>query len=167
MIDSITGEKIPDFFFSYSENQICFQLGTKTLYSRTLSGQFPNYTLLLPTDDTIKTRISVNTQELRSAVKRVSKMSESKTNGVKFLFGDNLLRLIAQEQSMGKGEEFIEIDNLECFDMGVNSIYLMDFLNRVTTDKLSINFKDSKSQCLLVPENNEVEYKYVIMPMRL
>jgi DNA polymerase III beta subunit, C-terminal domain/DNA polymerase III beta subunit, central domain len=167
MIDSVTGEKTPDFFFSYSDNQICFQLGTKILYSRTLSGQFPNYTLVLPTDDSIKTRVSINTQELRSAVKRVSKMSQTKTSGVKFFFGDNLLTLLAQDQAIGKGEEFIEIDNLEAFDIGVNSIYLMDFLNRVTTDRLSINFKDTKAQCLLIPENNEVEYKYVIMPIRI
>lgn len=167
MIDSVTGEKVPDFFLSYSENQLCFQLGDKTLYTRTLSGQFPNYTLVLPSDNTITKSILINTQELRSAVKRVSKMSESKTPGVKLFFGVNSLGLEAQDQAIGKGEECIEIVNNTLFDLGLNSNYFMDFLNKCETKELRMKFKDSLSQCLLVPENNEVNYKYVIMPMRI
>lgn len=167
MIDAVTTEKVPDFFFSYCDNQICFQLGDKTLYSRTLSGQFPNYTLVMPIDDLIKIRISINTQELRQAVKRVAKMAEGKKPAVKLLFSENNLELLAQDSVAGKGEEVIEITNNQTFETGLNSNYFMDFLNRCESNNLTMNFKDGNSQCLLMPEKSEVVYKYVIMPMRI
>lgn len=167
MIDSTQGERIPDFFFSHSTNQICFEFGTKTLYSRTLSGQFPNYNLVLPQKDSITISLNIPLVELRQAVKRVAKMSDGKTQGIKLFFSDNLLTLLAQDSSVGKGEELVEIENPHTFDIGMNSNYLMDFLNKLTCNNITVKFKDKTSQCLLEPEKSEVVYKYVIMPLRI
>jgi DNA polymerase-3 subunit beta len=53
-------------------------------------------------------------------------------------------------------------------DIGFNAQYLQDFLNVVGTDKVAFEFKDGNSQAQLRPmADDEREYKYVVMPMRL
>ncbi|MEE9180430.1 MAG: DNA polymerase III subunit beta, partial [Vicinamibacteria bacterium] len=56
----------------------------------------------------------------------------------------------------------------EGLEVGFNGQYILDFLNVEESEKVRLELKDDSSQCLLRPsdESKEVDYRYVVMPMR-
>jgi DNA polymerase-3 subunit beta len=49
-----------------------------------------------------------------------------------------------------------------------NAQYVLDFLNAVETENISLEFKDEMSQAVLKPLGAAgYDYTYVIMPMRI
>jgi DNA polymerase-3 subunit beta len=49
-----------------------------------------------------------------------------------------------------------------------NAQYVLDFLNVVQTDVVSLSLKDEGSQAVMTPVGAQgYEYTYVIMPMRI
>lgn len=166
LTDSLTDEQIVDF--SFSTSQLCFKLGDKIIYSRTLSGQFPNHELVLPKEVNLIAKI--NRDELKQAIKRVSLMADTKGHGIRFSMSDSLLTLSAKTSELGEGNEIIGIDyNNKFLEVGFNSTYLQQFLDVIETEQLTISFKDINTQGLLQPvtENKTISYRYVVMPMRI
>lgn len=171
MLSSITDSKdsvkIPDFFFSYSDKQLCFQLGSKTLYSITLSGQFPNYSLIMPKE--INHKATVNTEDCKLALKRTLLTADEKSQGVKLIFNDGSLEMATKASEKGETQESLDIDyNSSKLDTGINGNYLLDVLNKIDTKEFTVGYKDQHSQALFEPVGStEIECKYIVMGMRL
>lgn len=166
LTEGSTDEQTIDF--SFAPAQVCFRLGEKTIYSRTLSGQFPNHELVLPKEVNLVAK--VNKDELKQAIKRVTLMADAKGHGIKFSMSDSLLTLSTKNTEIGEGNEIIGIDyNNKLLEVGFNAIYLQQFLDVIDSEQLSISFKDINTQGLLQPitENKSVSYKYVVMPLRI
>jgi DNA polymerase-3 subunit beta len=53
-------------------------------------------------------------------------------------------------------------------EIGFNAQYVLDFLGAAASEEVSIELKDAESQGVFRPAGDgEVEYRYVVMPMRL
>ena len=56
-------------------------------------------------------------------------------------------------------------------EIGFNAQYILDFLGAAGTDEVVIELKDHESQGVFKPvvakDAEAVEYRYVVMPMRL
>jgi len=166
LTEGLTDEQTIDFAFAPA--QVCFKLAEKTIYSRTLSGQFPNHELVLPKEVNLVAK--VNKDELKQAIKRVSLMTDAKTHAIKFSMSDSLLTLSVTTSELGQGQEILTIDyNNKLLEVGFNSVYLQQFLDVIDSEQFSISFKDINTQGLLQPitENKSVSYKYVVMPLRI
>ena len=75
----------------------------------------------------------------------------------------------SQNAEDGEARETLETDFTgDDTDIGFNAQYLQDFLNVVDADKVAFEFKDGNSQAQLKPVSDDNhEYKYIVMPMRL
>ena len=149
------------------ENHVYFQIGSRLLISRMLSGHFPNYEMVIPKNN--DRSATFDTSTLSQAVRRVALMADDRSHAIRFHLSKEQLLISSQNAEEGEARETVETDFAgEDTDIGFNAQYLQDFLNVVGSEKVMFEFKDGNSQAQLKPVGDEKqEYKYIVMPMRL
>lgn len=153
--------------FDMDENNLFFNVGNRTLISRVIEGKFPNYEAVIPSDN--PHILIFNREEISDAVRRVSLLSTERSRGVKFNIAGNRVSLHSSNPEMGEAhdEVMVEYEGDE-FDIGFNSQYLLDFLSTIKTERVRFELKDENSAILMRSDDDEeVEYKYVLMPMKI
>ena len=166
-LTKLTSDFDGDINFGSDENHVYFQIGSRLLISRMLSGQFPNYEMVMPKNN--DRAATFDTTALSQAVRRVALMADDRSHAIRFHLSKEQLLISAQNSEEGEARETVESDyNGEDTDIGFNAQYLQDFLNVVGSEKVTFEFKDGNSQAQLRPtSDNTADYKYIIMPMRL
>ena len=149
------------------ENHVYFQVGSRLLISRMLSGQFPNYEMVMPKNN--DRAAAFDTLALNQAIRRVALMADDRSHAIRLHLSKDQLLISSQNAEEGEARETVETDfSGEETEIGFNAQYLQDFLNVVGTEKVSFEFKDGNSQAQLRPlTEDKHDYRYVIMPMRL
>jgi DNA polymerase III subunit beta len=149
------------------DNHIYFEVGPRLLISRRLSGQFPNYEMVMPkgNDKSIK----FDSVQLNQAIRRVALMADDRSHAVRFHLAPKQLQISSQNAEEGDASEVVATEyEGEETEIGFNAQYLQDFLNVIGEGGVNFEFKDGNSQAQLSPsENGDYEYKYVVMPMRI
>jgi DNA polymerase-3 subunit beta len=153
--------------FAKDENHLFFRFGGRVLVSRMLSGQFPNYELVMPKDNDREVKVEGNV--FQSAIRRVALMADERSHAIKFVFGPERLDITSQSSEIGEAKETLQTDYAgPDISIGFNAQYLSDFLNVAGEGEVRFEFKDGQSQAQLKPAgDDEYDYRYVIMPMRL
>ena len=149
------------------DNHLFFKVGKRLLSSRTLTGQFPNYELVLPKEN--NNRIVVENSQISSAIKRVAMMADDRSHAVKFDVNDNQIKITSQSSDQGEAEESLPIEYAgPAITAGFNAQYLQDFFNVIQDGDVIFEFKDGNS-ATEIKSGNDLEYnlRYIIMPMRL
>jgi DNA polymerase-3 subunit beta len=149
------------------ENHIYFEVGPRLLISRRLSGQFPNYEMVMPKGNDKSIRF--DSAQLNQAIRRVALMADDRSHAVRFHLTPKQLQISSQNAEEGDASEIVATEyEGEETEIGFNAQYLQDFLNVVGEGEVNFEFKDGNSQAQLRPaENGDYEYKYVVMPMRI
>ena len=139
------------------------------LTSRKLTGQFPNYEAVLPRDNT--KFVIVRSEDLMGSLQRVAQFADERSGAIKIRLEQNELKLSAQSTEAGESEDIIETPyNYDALVVGFNSAYLIDFLKATgETGEVRLEFKDAQSAGQMRPEdaNEDVKYRYILMPMRI
>lgn len=149
------------------ENHLYFEVGPRLLISRRLSGQFPNYEMVMPKGN--DKSVDFDAVLLNKALRRVALMADDRSHAIRFRLADNQLHLASQNAEEGEAGETIaaDYDGVET-EIGFNAQYLQDFLNVVGEGQVTFEFKDGSAQAQLRPAGeSEFDYKYVVMPMRI
>jgi DNA polymerase III subunit beta len=155
--------------FADDENTLFFRIGHRTLTSRKLSGQFPNYEAVLPRDN--NKFVVIRNSELAGSLQRVAQFADERSGAIKLRMEQNELKISSSSTETGESEDTIETPyNFDPLVVGFNSAYMLDFLKAVGSDgEVRLEFKDSQSAGQLRPEDSsdEYRYRYIIMPMRI
>jgi DNA polymerase III subunit beta len=149
------------------DNHVYFQVGSRLLISRMLSGQFPNYEMVMPKNN--DQSATFDTMALNQAIRRVALMADDRSHAIRLHLSKEQLLISSQNAEAGEARETVTTDfGGEETDIGFNAQYLQDFLSVVGSEKVIFEFKDANSQAQLRPGSEEkADYRYVIMPMRL
>lgn len=149
------------------ENHIYFEVGPRLLTSRMLSGQFPNYEMVMPKGN--DKSVVFNSTQLNQAIRRVALMADDRSHAIRFHLIPNQLQISSQNAEEGEARETVATEYTgDETEIGFNAQYLQDFLNVVGDGQIAFEFKDGNSQAQLRPAvDNDYEYKYVVMPMRI
>ncbi len=117
--------------FGEDQNHIYFQTGGRLLITRKLSGNFPNYEMVMPKDND-KT-VVFDLAEMKNAVKRISLMADERNRSIRMTVRKNEVEITAQSSEEGEGQEFVPADYSaeEEITLGFNWQYLQEFLNNV------------------------------------
>jgi DNA polymerase-3 subunit beta len=155
--------------FADDEHTLFFRVGHRTLSSRKLTGQFPNYEAVMPRDNT-KFAV-IRSSELSHAIQRVAQFADERSRAVRLRLEGNELKISANSTESGESEDTIDTPYAgDPIVVGFNSEYILDFLKAVGSDgEVRLEFKDSQSAGQMRPENPDAEYRsrYVLMPMRI
>jgi len=153
------------FGFSSHENHLAFIHGTQVIVSRKIDGKFPNYRQVIPSDNSLKAE--VNREDLTHALKRVSLLADEKSKMVRFEIQKGNLTLVSDNTDLGAAVEEVTIDyNEEEVSIGLNAKYVLDILNVMDVESVTLNLKDQNHSCLFTSVNDD-QYKSIVMPMRL
>ena len=130
-----------DVQISISSNKIVFSLGKITFISKLIDGSFPDYKRVIPNDNS--NILKINREMLLSAVDRVSTIANEKSPVIKFKLLQNVLNLNTINNENSTASEDLKIDyNGDNIEIGFNSKYIMDIVNNLEDDEISINLKD-------------------------
>jgi DNA polymerase III subunit beta len=166
-LTKLTADFDGDINLGADENHVYFEVGSRLLISRMLSGQFPNYEMVMPKNN--DRSATFDTLSLNQAIRRVALMADDRSRAIRLHLTKEQLLISSQNAEEGEARETISTDfSGEETEIGFNAQYLLDFLNVVGTEQVKFEFKDGNSQAQLQPVTQEkYDYRYVIMPMRL
>jgi DNA polymerase-3 subunit beta len=155
--------------FADDEHTLFFRVGHRTLSTRKLSGQFPNFEAVMPNDNT-KFAV-VRCSELSAAIERVAQFADERSGAIRLRLESNELKISASSTDSGESEDTIDTPySSEPIAVGFNSAYILDFLKAMGNEgEVRLEFKDSQSAGQMRPEDPDAEfkYRYVLMPMRI
>jgi DNA polymerase-3 subunit beta len=166
-LGKLSAELEGDLKLGSDDNHIYFEVGTRLLISRKLTGQFPNYEMVMPKSN--DKSVVFEASRLNEVIRRVALMADDRSHAVKFSILPGTIEVSSHNAEEGEAVDSIETDyDGEPVTIGFNAQYIQDFLNVIGDKKVKLEFKDSNGQAQLQPADAEdYEYKYVVMPMRI
>jgi DNA polymerase III subunit beta len=163
----LVAESEDDVEINTDENHIYFRVGPRQLVSRLLAGQFPNYEMVLPKDNNRIVQLSA--EAISAALRRVSLVSDERSRAVRLTVSPGRIDLSCQraDEDEEAREDVLASYEGEGFEIGFNSNYVLDFFNVLPSGDVRFEFKDGQGPALLRPVEDEYDYCYVVMPMRI
>jgi len=155
--------------FADDEHTLYFRVGHRTLSSRKLTGQFPNYEAVMPRDNT--KFVIVKASELGQAIQRVAQFADERSGAIRMRMEQNELKISSSSTDAGESEDTIDTPySGDPLVVGFNSGYMLEFLKALGNEgEVRLEFKDAQSAGQMRPEDPDAEYRYryVLMPMRI
>ena len=165
LMDSFDNVKI-----GISKNQALFEMENCKIVTRLLDGEFLNYASVIP--ENWETRIRVDKANIQDCFERVSLISASsmekeKKYPVKVNVEIGKVTISCTNQTGDAKEEmFVETEgqNLEA---GFNPKYFLDALRAIDDQEVFIDFGTSISPCIIRPVEDNGDYIYMVLPIRM
>ena len=149
-----------------AENLVQFTGGNSVLSVRILEGKFPEYRYVLPKG--LENRTLLDRSLLLAALRRADVFASERGEGVRMdLSPEGVLELKAGGGDAGEFSEAVSVDYQgQPMSIMFNARYLIEALNVMDGERISLELRDSESAGLLKEEGSD-EYLYLIMPMRM
>lgn len=161
IVDPDSGE----LSFGFVDNNVVFEHGPMTMSVRLIEGTFPDFTQVLPNES--KEKAYLEKDSFLQSLKFVSLFASSKTNNARLTLSEDGLELYASDPDKGEGEKVVPVEyGGDSVKAGYNYRYLLDALNAIDGDEVSVEIIDTLSPTL-VRDTERDELLFVIMPMRL
>ncbi len=157
--------------FSVSEKHIIFRIENFTLSTKIIDGPYPDYEKGIPKE--FSKTATITRSDLYNAVKRVSVLSNKKTQLVKLVYSDNMVTISASNRDIGgEAKQSLPVEySGEEHTIGFNSAYLLEILTIMKSEKVRIDMNSQVSAAILRPLNSEkvveADDVYLIMPLRI
>ena len=164
-ISRLLEESADEVKVSLSENHIRINFSNVIFTSKLIDGKFPDYQQVIPQkcDNEIKS----SRDNLYQAFHRTSVLSNEKYRGMRLQLSENQLQATVHNPEQDEAEEIIDVSySGDEFEIGFNVAYLLDALSAIKSDEVVMQLTDSNHSCLLFG-TDDVDSKYVVMPMRL
>ncbi|NMB70242.1 DNA polymerase III subunit beta [candidate division WWE3 bacterium] len=147
-------------------NMVFFHADDTFVTSIILDGQYPDYKRIVPKESVLNAIFS--SQDFVEAVKLTNIFAKEGNNTIKVRFdpeGKIRINTLAEESGEHESEIAAEIEG-ELMEIAFNSKYLLDYLNNVKTEKITLKTSGNVSPCLFQSEEN-TEFFHIIMPMQI
>ena len=147
-----------------TRNQAIFKLGSTTLSSRLIDGQFPNYRQLLP--DSYDHEVKLPRAELLEVVRRVSQMAQ-RNAALRLSFSEGELVVSAETPDLGDAREALPAPyEGELLEIGFNPEFVRDGLESIDDEQVEVKLISPLRPGLLEPAAAD-DFSYLVMPIRL
>lgn len=164
LLPNVSGE-ITVSLFNSNVQILCQEF---SMISKIIEGNFPSYDAILSNKMTENSEIEID--KLKSSLSRVAILSNEQNKGVKMAFEHGGLVLSTNNPAQEGAEEFLDVNysGKGCV-LSFNVTYLLDVLNHLPVEKVSVQFSDNNSGMVLSSSEVDTSSKsiHVIMPMRI
>ena len=160
-------EEAPDAecFLGFTDTSAVFKKSGLSMIMRLIDGQFPDYKEVIPKES--ERSLKLPRQRLLSTLKRISLLSEAKSNAIKIELTENQLRISSQNPDLGEAHEDLPVEYVgPSVQVGFNARYLVDVLAVISEDEISFEIVDDQSPGVVRPAQDR-SFTAVIMPMRI
>ncbi|MEP6512406.1 MAG: DNA polymerase III subunit beta [Parafilimonas sp.] len=154
---------------SYNSNHFFVAHGTSQLVCRLIDARFPDYKVVIPTDNPYK--LTVNKNDFQNALRRLSVFSNKSTNQVVLNISGSELQLAAQDVDFSfEGNERMNCQyDGEDMQIAFNAKFLIEILNAADSDEVIIELATPTRAGIIKPieqEDNE-EVLMLVMPLMI
>ena len=158
-----------ELMVSYNSSHLFVTHGSTQLICRLIDARFPDYKVVIPTDNPYK--LVVNKNDFQNALRRVSVFSNKSTNQVALTINGSELQLAAQDVDFSfEGNERMNCQyDGEDLQIAFNAKFLIEMLNAAESDEVKIELSTPTKAGILKPtEQNEGEdLLMLVMPLML
>ncbi|MCY4187285.1 MAG: DNA polymerase III subunit beta [Bryobacterales bacterium] len=158
--------------FAVDDSHIYFRTERRFLRCQKLSGRFPDYSRVLPSDFNVT--LELDKDVLEPVLRRLSVLSERSAQGVRIDITEGLMKMQAQvvvdHRDTLQSEESIPIDYVgDPIQIGFNIRYVLEFLQICPGSKFRLQIGDPRSAAQMeIPGTDPgTDYRYVVMPIRV
>lgn len=152
-----------DISLSIGGQSLIMQSGPITLHTRLIDGRYPDWNRVIPENDLVAT---VNVLDMRTALSRVSVLSNKVYRGVRLAFSQDSLEMIANNQNQESATDSMDVKyEGPDLELGFNIKYLIEALSAVTGDTCTLKMKSESS--MLIESLDESTTRQIVMGMRL
>ena len=165
LLDSFDNVKI-----GIAKNQALFEIENCKIVTRLLDGEFLNYSSVIP--EKWETRVRVNKNIICDCFERISLISSSsiekeKKYPVKVNVEVGKIKISCTNQTGDAKEELYVTTEGKDLEAGFNPKYFLDVFRNIDDEEVFIDFGTNISPCIVRSVNEDGDYKYMILPIRL
>ena len=143
-------------------NQVLFDINDVLIATRIIEGEFPNYNQVIPKP--AKSRITMNTQDVLSSIRRANLLSTPDFQAVKFEIFANKLVISKSTPDVGESREVIPVEyDGEEMMVGFNPQLLIDFLKNINDEQVHMEILGTDKPAVMRLQ----DYLYLALPMRI
>jgi len=154
---------------SYNSNHLFVKHGTTQLSCRLIDARFPDYKVVIPSDNPYK--LTVNKNDFQSALRRVSIFSNKSTNQVVLNINGSELQLAAQDVDFSfEGTERMKCQyDGEDLQIAFNAKFLIEMLNAADSDEIVMELSTPTKAGLIKPTDldESEDMLMLVMPLML
>jgi DNA polymerase III subunit beta len=130
--------------FGEDPNHIYFQVDGRLLITRKLSGQFPNYEMVMPKDNDHSATFDL--EEMRSCIRRMSFIADERNRSIRLTVREGEIEVTAQSSEEGEGREVVQAEySGNETQLGFNWQYLLEFLANVASGDVVAELSEKAS----------------------
>lgn len=153
-----------------AKNQALFEIENCKIVTRLLDGEFLDYSNVIP--NKWETRIRTNKNILSNCFERISLISSSsiekeKKYPVKVNIEVGKVTISCTNQTGDAKEELYVTTEGKNLEAGFNPKYFLDVFRNIDDEEVFIDFGTSISPCIVRSIEEDGDYKYMILPIRL
>lgn len=148
----------------FNDREVSFDLGTVTVTTRLIEGDFPSYQGLIPTHQ--PNRLTVDREGFINAVRRVRLMAQDSTP-IRLDMSASGVELSATTQDVGQAREQVDaVFEGEDLTVAFNPEYLLDGAEAAQGEEIVLNTVDALKPAVIRTPGSE-EFLYLLMPVRI
>jgi len=150
----------------YDKGQIVFISSNQIITTRTLEGNYPNYSQLIP--DSFSKIYKFERNLLINSLERIAVLADQQSSVVKININDDKFASIsADAQDIGNANELIPVAfNGELIDIAFNVRYLLEGLRVISSENIILKCNLPTTPAILVPDDDS-SFTYLVMPVQV
>ncbi len=161
LIERVLNDPDESVKIGFSENRITLQTASVQITSNLVQGRFPKYSDVIPASS--EKKIKIETETLRSGVKRVSLLTNEQSKGILLSFNENDLVLSSSTPEAGEAEIRMAVSySGEPFRIGFNPQYILEVLRVLDVQEINFEMTDENKPGVI---KSGKDFLYVLMPV--
>ncbi len=149
-----------------ASNRMTVEMENVIFTCKLLEGRYPDYARVIPANN--EQLLKADRNQLKAILLRATILSNDRFKGVRLTLSQGLLTVHAQnaEQDEAHEELVVEYEG-EPMEVAFNVQYLLDVINAVEGDFVTLAFRDATGPVLIEERGEQASCQHVVMPMRL
>lgn len=153
-----------DVVMAYDEQQVRFSVGDVELITRLIDGNYPDYRKLIPAE--FKTVATLKKADFVNVTKVSSLFAREAASSVTIKLDPEAgLSIRSVASQLGENTARAEADITGVGDVTLNSRYLLDALNVMGGDTITLNI-NGKLDAVVLRDPSDTGYTHIIMPVK-
>lgn len=149
----------------FSTNNIKVVIDQVTFSAKLVDAKYPDFSKVF--QQGFFEPIVIPKQQMKDVLTRVAVLSNEKFKGITLDFNHDSVIISTHNPEHDEAEEELAINySGEPLSIAFNAQYLLDAISNITSDDVLLTISNNISSCF-IDESNPVEYKFVVMPMRI
>jgi DNA polymerase-3 subunit beta len=154
------------------QDKIAVEANQSILITKLLSGEYPEFTRIIPSDTPIK--LTLHREELMILLRQVSLFTTDVSQAVRFIFSAGELKLTANAMEIGEGKVSMPVNYSGApLEIAFSPTAFLEVLRHCKEETFIMGLSDAYNPAIITDGNIESEQflqaspLYVLMPMRL